>query len=135
MESDNPDIVADDDPTGPDSGGDGGSGAEPGGPLDLALAGDSDPDLLRGQDGNDRLEGLGGNDTLAGQGGTDTLIGGEGRDAFTFFSGPGQGVDTVMDFEADDRLALDDRFFPAFATDGIDPRAVAGLTFEDVWLF
>jgi Ca2+-binding RTX toxin-like protein len=40
-----------------------------------------------------------GNDTLTGGAGNDTLTGGDGNDQF-FFSSPGDGVDTIKDFNA-----------------------------------
>ncbi|WP_145953413.1 calcium-binding protein [Oceaniglobus indicus] len=78
----------------------GGNGA------DLLIGGAGD-DLLVGGNGADRLIGGGGNDvhiggsgddTLAGGGGNDRMIGGAGRDTFIFR--PGDGMDTIVGFDA-----------------------------------
>jgi Ca2+-binding RTX toxin-like protein len=66
-------------------------------------------DLLVGSDLVDRLEGGDGADTLRGAGGNDVLEGGDGADVFQI-TGPGWGVDVVLDFE-----------------DGVDRIAVSGV--------
>ena len=79
------------------------------------LSGTADDDLILGLGGRDRINGTGGNDTLDGGTGNDSLngafdndilIGGLGNDLLTGGSGnnrfdfnsPGEGVDTITDF-------------------------------------
>lgn len=62
-------------------------------------------DALRGLAGDDTLIGGQGIDTLRGGAGHDQLEGGSGADIFVF--GPGQGIDTIVDFEQGlDRIRL-----------------------------
>ena len=62
------------------------------------LSGNSGVNVLNGQAGDDTLNGEAGDDTLIGGLGNDTLIGGEGADTFIF--NEGDGIDTIVDFEA-----------------------------------
>ncbi|MBC6476661.1 MAG: S8 family serine peptidase [Hormoscilla sp. GM7CHS1pb] len=65
---------------------------------DRLIGGISDgKDTLIGGNGNDRLNGGDGNDTLDGGKGNDDLRGGKGAD--TFILRPGDGKDTIRDFE------------------------------------
>jgi serralysin len=66
--------------------------------FDTIYGGGGD-DLLSGDKGNDVVSADKGNDTLTGGAGNDTLTGGDGNDQF-FFSSPGDGVDTIKDFNA-----------------------------------
>ncbi len=71
---------------------------------------DEAEDLVETLDGNDLLRGFGGNDTLDGGAGNDTLDGGAGDDVFRI--APGDGSDTITDFNADtDRLEFTDGLF------------------------
>jgi Ca2+-binding RTX toxin-like protein len=54
-------------------------------------------DRLEGGDGGDKLFGGDGDDVLVGGTGQDTLNGGAGADIFTF--GPGDGANTIADFQ------------------------------------
>ncbi|MDX2290120.1 MAG: cadherin-like domain-containing protein [Hyphomicrobiaceae bacterium] len=83
---------------------DGGGGAD-------GLTGGEGHDILIGAGGNDSLEGGEGNDSLDGGTGTDLLAGGAGIDLFIVR--PGDGTDTILDFEvsaagANDRIDLRD---------------------------
>jgi Ca2+-binding RTX toxin-like protein len=73
--------------------------------LANALVGNEAANRLVGGAGNDTLQGGGGADTLAGGTGLDRLVGGDGPDHFRF-DGPGQGMDRIADFGADDVIAL-----------------------------
>ncbi len=77
-----------------------------GGGDDLLQAGDGD-DVLRGGAGHDSLYGGAGVDTLAGGAGDDMLFGGSEMDRFVFTS-IDDGVDEIVDFGADDVLAVGD---------------------------
>ncbi|MEP3264689.1 MAG: CHRD domain-containing protein [Hyphomicrobiales bacterium] len=80
------------------------------------LSGNSGVNVLNGQAGDDTLNGEGGNDTLIGGLGNDTLIGGAGADTFIF--NEGDGIDTIVDFEAGvDSIDLRD-FGPDFDVAG-----------------
>jgi VCBS repeat-containing protein len=77
----------------------------------LAPAGDTRGanDVLSGEGGNDILFGQGGNDTLSGGAGNDLLVGGTGADVLTggtgadiFLFHPGEGADTITDFNSGD---------------------------------
>ena len=89
------------------------------------LNGSDDKDLLRGKRGDDRLSGGAGddilhggkgNDILRGDAGDDRLHGGKGNDTFVF--APGDGQDTISDFEAGDTI----RIKPGKADLGAAPR-------------
>jgi Ca2+-binding RTX toxin-like protein len=77
-------------------------------PADMTLNGGGLTDILYGFAGNDTLNGGIGNDVLRGGAGNDVLSGGTGHDLFIF--GPGDGIDTVTDFDYDgltgDTIAL-----------------------------
>ncbi|MEA5509906.1 G8 domain-containing protein [Crocosphaera sp. UHCC 0190] len=101
---------------------------------DDLINGTTGNDLIDGSSGNDTLTGDGGNDTLTGGSGGDNLTGGRGNDVLRGGSGAdifnyqaGDGLDTIQDFEAGDKLRLTN----------IDPNAVklieqAGHAFLDV---
>ena len=79
------------------------------------LTGDGRNELIQGVGGNDTLNGLGGNDRLEGGDGGDKLYGGDGDDiliggagqdtlnggagADVFVFGPGDGANTIADFQ------------------------------------
>ena len=77
----------------------GGTGAD-------TMWGGADADDLSGSAGEDRLFGENGNDTLAGGGDNDLLTGGWGNDLFLY--SPGDGADTIADFNAGNSGALND---------------------------
>lgn len=54
---------------------------------------------IDGYDGNDHIDGRGGNDWIMGGEGRDRLTGGKGSDYFIFY--PGDGKDTIVDFDPD----------------------------------
>jgi Ca2+-binding RTX toxin-like protein len=83
---------------------------------DDRLFGNNGENRLRGMQGDDTLTGGKGADTLIGGAGTDTLKGGEGADRFVFNTPlPAAGErDKVVDFDASDRIVLDDDVFTAF---------------------
>ncbi|CAH0273738.1 hypothetical protein [Roseomonas sp. CECT 9278] len=70
-----------------------------------AIAGNGAANRLTGGGGDDTLAGAGGADTLAGGPGADRLLGGTGADQFRF-AAPGQGLDRILDFTAEDVVAL-----------------------------
>ena len=79
--------------------------------VTFAVAGTDDDDVLNGRnDADDVLDGGAGNDYLDSFGGADTLIGGSGADTFKVHSWASSnlsaGVDTIMDFEASDKIDL-----------------------------
>lgn len=65
----------------------------------------SGSDLILGDVGNDTVHGLAGNDTIDGGAGDDLIDGGAGNDRFAF--GGGYGNDTLVSFEAGDRIVID----------------------------
>ncbi len=65
---------------------------------DLLIGGNS-KDAILGGNGNDILDGGRGNDLLIGGMGDDVLTGGKGDDTFVFTS-PGDGTDTILDFQS-----------------------------------
>ncbi|BDG75040.1 hypothetical protein [Roseomonas fluvialis] len=73
--------------------------------LANTLVGNQAANRLVGNAGDDTLQGAGGADTLAGGSGLDRLVGGIGPDHFRF-DGPGQGMDRIVDFRAEDVIAL-----------------------------
>ena len=87
-------------------------------PVGRALTGTDGDDTLAGTDGDDTLDGGAGDDTLYGYGGDDTLRGGVGNDvleggkgADIFEFAPGDGHDTIKDFEVGvDKIRLDAEF-------------------------
>jgi Ca2+-binding RTX toxin-like protein len=90
------------------------------------LYGTDGANRMSGFGGNDLIEGRGGQDSLFGGAGADTLTGGEGADKLTgggdsdrfLWKGTAEGGDTVLDFEAGDRLA--------FSRAGFDPTLSLG---------
>ena len=78
------------------------------------LIGGNGADQIEGLNGKDTLDGSAGNDTLLGGNGKDSLVGGAGLDILTGGNGkdvfvlePGNGEDTITDFELGlDRLGL-----------------------------
>ncbi len=80
------------------------------------LLGGAGNDVIDGGENNDNLDGGEGNDELIGAGGSDTIRGGEDNDRFVL--SPGDGTDTILDFQNGiDFLVLD-----------------GGLTFDDLVL-
>ncbi|KAI5914696.1 calcium-binding protein [Thauera sp. 2A1] len=77
-------------------------------------------DRLAGGAGNDWVFGGAGNDVLAGGAGKDHLVGAAGSDTFVFDNLATGGADTIMDFEAGDRIAFDTTVFTSLAG-GIGP--------------
>ncbi|UVC10288.1 hypothetical protein IHQ71_06700 [Rhizobium sp. TH2] len=63
------------------------------------IKGANQGEWIDGYDGNDRIDGRGGHDWILGSEGRDRLTGGKGSDYFIFF--PGDGKDTIVDFDAD----------------------------------
>ena len=61
-------------------------------------------DSIYGGDGADLFYGGKGNDTLWGGGGNDSLYGGAGND--TFIYKPGDGTDTIFDYQSGDILQI-----------------------------
>lgn len=113
--------------------GDDGNDTLKGGAGDDTLEGGTGGDVLRGEGGRDLIQGQAGNDGLTGGDGADTLMGGNGRDnlageagndlltggadADTFVYAPGDGVDTITDFELGlDALKLDDALWSGTLT-------------------
>ncbi|MFK7878075.1 MAG: Hint domain-containing protein [Paracoccaceae bacterium] len=70
------------------------------------LSGNSGADLIYGGDDDDTLEGDGDADTLNGGTGDDLLTGGSGNDVFEY--APGDGDDTITDFNSGNTGALGD---------------------------
>ncbi|NJR63767.1 MAG: hypothetical protein HC769_36370 [Cyanobacteria bacterium CRU_2_1] len=88
-------------------------------------SGDNGNDTLLGGSANDTLLGGAGKDDLNGLGGNDTLTGGVGADGFAFGGAPFSsiGIDTITDFNAGDRIILDQTTFGPIA--GADIQIVA----------
>lgn len=70
-----------------------------------SLDGSGGDDTLYGRDGNDTLDGSYGDDSLDGGRGNDTMRGGNGADVF-LFSGWDNGIDTIVDMKAEDKIRL-----------------------------
>ena len=75
-----------------------------GGSGNDSLYGKNGNDCLVGGAGNDIIYGENGNDTLWGGAGNDTLYGGDGED--TFIYKPGEGTDTIFDYQSGDILQI-----------------------------
>ena len=82
-----------------------------GGTGDEDLDGGADDDLIEGNDGDDTINGGDGDDDIVGGDGADTLTGGAGVDIFYYdtvtdsSTDPTEdGIDTIVDFDADDDL-------------------------------
>jgi Ca2+-binding RTX toxin-like protein len=71
---------------------------------DDAVWGEAGNDVLFGGRGDDDLDGGDGDDRLVGGAGDDVLVGGAGADLFEVRGA--FGVETVLDFDAEDTLAL-----------------------------
>ena len=104
---------------------------------DDALFGDAGANRLFGELGNDNLSGRAGNDTLVGGEGNDRLSGGPGNDllwggagADHFVFSPGDGQDTIRDFNlTQDRIDLDLALLGSTPATGADVvQAYASLT-------
>jgi hypothetical protein len=78
------------------------------------LRGSNGANTLTGGGGDDILEGQGGSDRLIGGAGNDTLTGGAGGDRFLFYF-PNEGLDTITDFGAGDRLMIEGGAFGGLA--------------------
>lgn len=89
------------------------------------LFGGTGDDSLFGEEGNDVLSGEDGNDTLEGGTGNDLLSGGDGDDTFVYT--PGDGIDTISDFNAGNSGTLTDG--DATNNDQIDLSAY----YDDIW--
>jgi len=85
------------------SGGDGKDTLSGGSGNDKLLGG-SGNDCIKGGTGNDLLWGGTGNDSLWGDAGNDKLYGGEGKDIFIYK--PGEGTDTIFDYQSGDMLKI-----------------------------
>lgn len=88
------------------------------------LGGDAGNDTLFGQDGDDYVQGMLGDDSVSGGAGADTVLGGAGSDTLsggtgndrltggtgndTFIYAPGDGIDTITDFNAGNTGTLSD---------------------------
>lgn len=89
--------------------------------LANAITGNGAANRLTGGGGNDTLNGGGGADTLAGGPGADRLVGGAGPDHFRF-AAPGQGLDRIVDFTAEDVIAVSRAGFGGLLPEGVlDP--------------
>jgi Ca2+-binding RTX toxin-like protein len=84
------------------------------------LRGSEYNDTLVGDSNNNVLYGEGANDLLDGGAGSDTLYGGYGNDIFRFSTAPNgsTNVDTIADYESNDRLQFDNAVFTAFTALG-----------------
>ena len=120
---------------GDDLNGGGGQDSLDGGSGNDMLNGGGGRDVLIGGRGNDTLDGGGGRDLLNGGKGADVLIGGRGRDTFEFR--PGDGRDTIEDFQQGrDKIAIDGASFATLniSQAGADVRIQAAglrITVED----
>ena len=70
----------------------------------VKITGNAKANSILGGSGADTLQGGKGNDTLWGSAGNDKLYGGAGKD--TFIYKPGEGTDTIYDWEAGDLLQI-----------------------------
>lgn len=75
-----------------------------GGDGDDLIVGGAGHDTLQGNGGHDLIFGGAGNDEISGGKGNDILTGGSGNDTFNFKFG--DGVDTITDFSAGDKINL-----------------------------
>lgn len=84
----------------------GGAGADSlsGGTSNDSINGGSGNDVIFGNTGSDTLLGGAGNDSLWGGAGNDSLYGGAGND--TFIYKPGEGTDTIFDYQSGDLLQI-----------------------------
>jgi Ca2+-binding RTX toxin-like protein len=98
------------------------------GSADFDGFGNAAGNRIEGGSGRDELVGLGGDDALHGGLGLDFLEGGAGADRFVFDTAPGtvSNFDRIMDFAANDLIALDRAIFGALPGRG---AALAGDAF------
>ena len=90
------------------------------GAASLGGTGNALDNWLTGNDGANLLRGRGGDDALSGGAGDDTLTGGTGSDAFYFEEAPGDGgVDRITDFDAGERIWLEDGAFAGIGAEGL----------------
>jgi Ca2+-binding RTX toxin-like protein len=82
-----------------------GGGPMSGDPGD-SLSGGAGNDIILGDAGDDTIDGGSGSDFIAGGAGNDLLTGGEGDDYFVHM--PGDGLDTITDFNIGNTGTLDD---------------------------
>jgi Ca2+-binding RTX toxin-like protein len=80
---------------------------------DDELRGGLGNDTVSGGQGNDSLFGGADSDLLQGRLGNDTVTGGAGADMFWFNAAGAADADLIVDFQADDVIALDAAFFTA----------------------
>jgi Ca2+-binding RTX toxin-like protein len=73
--------------------------------LANSITGNGAANRLSGAAGSDTLSGGGGADTLVGALGADSLVGGDGADHFRF-AAPGQGLDRIADYSAEDVIEV-----------------------------
>ncbi|MGO4835434.1 hypothetical protein AB4144_24585 [Rhizobiaceae sp. 2RAB30] len=101
---------------------------------------------LIGNDGNNRFYGLGGNDELNGYGGNDNLDGGAGNDKLTGGAGADNfvfrystlatgDVDTIMDFQAGDKIFIDHPTWAGSATAASFRLGANALDADDRFLY
>ncbi|WP_425101063.1 Hint domain-containing protein [Tropicibacter sp. S64] len=123
--------------------GDAGNDSISGGIGNDDLGGDAGNDTVSGGDGNDWVEGANGDDVLYGDAGQDTLRGGSGQDTLTGGTGndlltggtgndtfvytPGDGADTITDFNTGNTGTLSDG--DSTNNDFIDLSAY----YDDIW--
>ncbi len=87
--------------------------------LANTIGGNDAANLLVGGAGDDILSGEDGADTLSGGAGSDRMRGGEGADLFLLDMAPGDGRETILDFEAGiDRLGFVAAAFPDLGLPG-----------------
>jgi Ca2+-binding RTX toxin-like protein len=94
------------------------------------IKGANQGEWIDGYDGNDHIDGRGGDDWILGSEGRDRLTGGKGSDYFIFF--PGDGKDTIVDFDADggeghqDFINVSGVLDPEIVKDGKDTLVIYG---------
>lgn len=99
---------------------------------DDIFAGGGKSDKLFGNGGNDDLHGDGGRDELDGGTGSDTLDGGGGRDTYLFRDAPGSGIDSIVKFEAGEKIKVARSDFGGLAKGALaDGQFVEGTEAQD----
>jgi len=91
--------------------------------VDDSLTGDDGANSLTGRGGDDAIVGGAGNDFIIGGNGADSTTGGAGNDLF-IFSSPGEGGDTITDFEVGV-----DKISPVSAVFGLPSGPLPGSRF------
>ncbi len=87
------------------------------------LTGDSGANTISGLGGVDIINGGGGNDSFIPGAGADNVTGGGGADNF-FYLSPGEGGDTIDDFEVGvDTISIVGAFFPGGLSGGVVPAS------------